>query len=296
MFMGLTQPAFIIAFLLIIVMPRFLNYLMAAVTVLFIVIRRYLVTLYIQHIKIPKKSRSINTRTLRLQLLYKSVLSKFGMTLTLLSYANIPESQLDLLIRMGAMLGVILSATSSGSGNLRTAFDATFGGIMGAVIGSIWFLNKEIRQQENDQLTAPSSLKLNRIADTRSNMTTPININFDTGETDIPTHAHSVLDKFATDLMENSGRIATIIGHTDDSGNDAINNSLSIDRAAQIRQYLMGKGIASTRIQIEGRSSHEPIASNDTSAGRAKNRRVELYINEPSNFSAQNQTRFIKES
>ena len=73
----------------------------------------------------------------------------------------------------------------------------------------------------------------------------------------------------------------TIIGHTDSTGGDAINQPLSLDRAASARNYLSQHGVAANRVTIEGRAAREPVASNDDPAGRARNRRVEIYVNEP---------------
>jgi outer membrane protein OmpA-like peptidoglycan-associated protein len=71
-----------------------------------------------------------------------------------------------------------------------------------------------------------------------------------------------------------------IVGHTDSTGTDAINDPLSTNRAARTRDYLATRGVASNRIQIAGRGSHEPVASNDTPAARARNRRVEIFVAE----------------
>ena len=57
-----------------------------------------------------------------------------------------------------------------------------------------------------------------------------------------------------------------------------MNNPLSVNRAAATRQYLVSRGVAASRIAIEGHGSHEPIADNATVSGRAMNRRVEIYV------------------
>ena len=72
----------------------------------------------------------------------------------------------------------------------------------------------------------------------------------------------------------------TIVGHTDNTGSDAINDPLSVNRAAATRDYLAARGVGSNRISINGRGSHEPIADNNTVSGRAKNRRVEIFVAE----------------
>ena len=71
-----------------------------------------------------------------------------------------------------------------------------------------------------------------------------------------------------------------IIGHTDSTGSDAINDPLSVNRAASTRTYLTARGVNAQRIAIDGRGSREPIADNATDAGRAANRRVEIFVGE----------------
>jgi outer membrane protein OmpA-like peptidoglycan-associated protein len=73
----------------------------------------------------------------------------------------------------------------------------------------------------------------------------------------------------------------SIIGHTDSTGSDAINNPLSVNRAASTRDYLSARGVSMGRMSIDGRGSREPIAANDTPANRARNRRVEIFVAEP---------------
>jgi outer membrane protein OmpA-like peptidoglycan-associated protein len=75
--------------------------------------------------------------------------------------------------------------------------------------------------------------------------------------------------------------LVSIVGHTDNTGSDAVNNPLSVDRANSARDYLVARGVASTRFSTEGRGSREPVADNATADGRARNRRVEIYVAEP---------------
>ena len=60
-----------------------------------------------------------------------------------------------------------------------------------------------------------------------------------------------------------------------------MNNRLSLDRAASVRDYLRSRGLDTSRMIINGRGENEPMASNDTQVGRAQNRRVEIYLSEP---------------
>ena len=84
------------------------------------------------------------------------------------------------------------------------------------------------------------------------------------------------LDELATILRTYENSLLTIEGHTDSKGTDEYNMTLSQKRAAAVRVYLIEKGIAENRLISKGFGETMPIADNNTSAGRAKNRRVEL--------------------
>jgi outer membrane protein OmpA-like peptidoglycan-associated protein len=73
----------------------------------------------------------------------------------------------------------------------------------------------------------------------------------------------------------------TVVGHTDNTGGDAVNDPLSRDRAEAVRNYLAARGLDPARVTVQGRGAREPVAGNDTEAGRAANRRVEIFLSEP---------------
>jgi outer membrane protein OmpA-like peptidoglycan-associated protein len=70
----------------------------------------------------------------------------------------------------------------------------------------------------------------------------------------------------------------SVRGHTDDTGDPAANKKLSADRAAAVQQALVARGVPASRITSEGFGAEQPIASNDSEEGRARNRRVELMV------------------
>ena len=91
-----------------------------------------------------------------------------------------------------------------------------------------------------------------------------------------------MLDAFANGLNNNpSPTMVRVVGHTDNTGSDAINDPLSLRRAESVRGYLADRGVRSDRIEVAGRGSREPLVSNDTAESRAKNRRVEIFLREP---------------
>jgi outer membrane protein OmpA-like peptidoglycan-associated protein len=101
---------------------------------------------------------------------------------------------------------------------------------------------------------------------------------FDTGRAELKSGAFSTMDRLATFLRENPERMVAIEGHTDSVGGDSYNLALSEKRAEAVRNALLSRGIAGTRVTAKGMGESAPVASNDTAAGRQRNRRVEIII------------------
>ena len=117
-------------------------------------------------------------------------------------------------------------------------------------------------------------------ADNHLRLNIPSDISFAVGRSDIQPNFAPVLDQFAMGLRNNPYSDVRIVGHTDSTGSDAVNNPLSVDRAASTRNYLVNRGVDGRRIAIDGMGERYPIASNDTAEGRARNRRVEIFVGE----------------
>ena len=181
---------------------------------------------------------------------------------------------------IGAALGGVIGATTSGGGSGRATRGAVIGGALGAVAGNIWSKRMEAQRQAMEQATQGTGVQVSQTADNRLKLEIPSDISFDTGRSDIKGNFQPVLNRFAQTLNENPATTVTIIGHTDNTGTDDINQPLSVDRASRTRDYLAGRGVNPNRITIEGRGSREPIASNADANSRARNRRVEIYVAE----------------
>ncbi|MDP2247734.1 MAG: OmpA family protein [Nitrosomonadales bacterium] len=180
---------------------------------------------------------------------------------------------------VGAVVGAVVGGVADkGKG---AAIGAGVGAVGGAIAGNVWSRKMQAQKAEMEQATAGTGVGVSQTSDNRLKLDIPSDVSFDTGRADIKPNFRPILDKLATGLVDNPTTVITIIGHTDSSGSDAINNPLSVNRAASARDYLTARGVASNRISIEGRGSREPVASNDTTSGRAQNRRVEIYVAEP---------------
>ena len=180
---------------------------------------------------------------------------------------------------IGALAGAAIGAAAGGSRGAGTG--AVIGAALGAGGGYLWSQQMQEQKATMEQATRGTGVSVTQTADNQLKLAIPSDISFDTGRYDIKPNMRSVLDRFATTLIQNPVSTVNIIGHTDSSGSDAVNAPLSVNRAAATRDYLVGRGVAMNRISIDGRGSHEPIADNATQAGRAMNRRVEIFVAEP---------------
>ncbi|RJG07549.1 OmpA family protein [Noviherbaspirillum cavernae] len=181
---------------------------------------------------------------------------------------------------IGAGLGAVIGAATGGGGGSRAATGAVIGGLAGGVAGNIWSNKMEQQKRTMEQATQGTGVQVTQTQDNQLKLEIPSDISFDTNSADIKPNFRSILDKFAASLVENPITRVNIVGHTDSTGNDAINNPLSVNRAAHTRDYLVSRGVSSSRFNIDGRGSREPLVANDTEANRAKNRRVEIFVAE----------------
>ena len=182
---------------------------------------------------------------------------------------------------IGAAAGAAIgAATAGGNKGKSAATGAAIGAAVGAGGGYLWSKRMERQKAEMEQATRGTGVNVSQTADNRLKLDIPSDVSFDTNRYDIKSNMRPVLDRFATTLNDNPVTTVTIIGHTDNTGTDAINNPLSVNRAAATRDYLAARGVASNRISINGRGSHEPVADNNTVSGRAMNRRVEIFVGE----------------
>ena len=179
---------------------------------------------------------------------------------------------------IGAGVGAVLSSATGG----KAGTGAVVGGALGAVAGNIWSKRQEDRRVALEQATRGTGVEVTRTQDNQLKLNIPNDISFDTNSATIKPPMRAVLDPFVNSLRDDPNARLTIVGHTDSTGSDAVNNPLSVERAQSVRDYLAARGVSPTRIATMGRGEHEPVADNTTEAGRARNRRVEIYLREPS--------------
>lgn len=177
---------------------------------------------------------------------------------------------------VGALAGAVIGSATGGN--------AGTGAVLGAGVGAlgtyIWSQNMERQKREMEQATRGTGIAVSQTADNQLMLNIPSDISFAVGRSDIQPNFAPVLDQFAMGLRNNPYSDVRIVGHTDSTGSEAVNNPLSVDRAASTRNYLVNRGVDGRRIAIDGVGERYPIASNDTAEGRARNRRVEIFVGE----------------
>lgn len=140
----------------------------------------------------------------------------------------------------------------------------------------------ERARQAADQLRAQLLEQFNRILETRDTVrglvVTMADVLFDTGKYDLRPSTREQLAKLAGIILAHPGLILEVEGHTDNTGGDEFNQKLSEQRADTVRSFLVVQGLDGYSITARGFGKDMPVADNGTSAGRQKNRRVELIV------------------
>lgn len=175
---------------------------------------------------------------------------------------------------VGAAAGAVLGAVTQNN----VGQSAVAGGAIGAVAGNLWSRHMEEKRAALAKASAGTGIEVGRTANNQLKLDVPSDFSFDVGRADIKPRMRPVLDEMARNLDPNVR--VTVVGHTDSTGGDAVNEPLSRERADSVRNYLSAHGVSGDRIGVEGRGAREPVADNATEAGRARNRRVEIYLAE----------------
>lgn len=179
----------------------------------------------------------------------------------------------------GALLGVLIGKFT---GNMGTgaAIGAAVGTAVGAGTGAL------IGKRMDNAAEAAAQVENATVQTiTDANNLTAVKVTFDSGvlfatnKYVLNQAAKDNLTEFAKVLVEYSDADVVIYGHTDSTGTDAINNPLSVKRARSVADFLLLNGVSESQItSVEGFGSKSPVADNSTAAGRAENRRVEIYM------------------
>lgn len=174
----------------------------------------------------------------------------------------------------GAIIGGILG-NNLGKGG-KGAMGAVIGGVVGGVAGGVIGNKMDKQARQIDQAIPGAEVK--RVGEGIQLVLNENAVRFDTNKSSLTAAAKTNLDKLVTVFNEYPDTDITIFGYTDSTGPADYNLKLSGDRATSVKNYLVSKGISSSRFTIQGMGIADPIADNGTVDGRAQNRRVEFAI------------------
>ncbi len=155
---------------------------------------------------------------------------------------------------------------------------ALIGASVGAATGAATGGYMDLQARELRQKLVGTGVQLKQLDNGQILLIMPSNITFATDSDVFQTGFNSILDSVATVLKKYNKTVINVVGHTDSVGSDEYNMQLSARRAMAVSNYLALRGVAENRMAVRAMGEKAPIASNDTEAGRAQNRRVEITI------------------
>jgi outer membrane protein OmpA-like peptidoglycan-associated protein len=173
----------------------------------------------------------------------------------------------------GALLGYLTNTSDSEEGRTNALIGAGVGALAGAAVGN--YMDRQQRALEQE--LSGTGVGVAREGDTLI-LRMPSDVTFATASSNIDSRFYAVLDDVAQVLSTYDQSVVDIVGHADSRGEAAYNQTLSEQRASSVAGYLIQRGVIRERLYVAGRGEMAPIASNDTDAGRAQNRRVEIVI------------------
>jgi outer membrane protein OmpA-like peptidoglycan-associated protein len=180
---------------------------------------------------------------------------------------------------IGAVGGAVIGAVAYDRNRTKGAVVGAVGGALaGGAVGR--YMDDQKRDLEKN---LASEIKLGqarveKLPNDVVRITMTSQTAFETNSAGIKPGFHSTMDKLADVVVRYGKTTLTVVGHTDDVGNNAYNQSLSERRALSVAQYLESKRVDSMRLATAGKGETQPRSTNNTEAGRQENRRVEIYV------------------
>lgn len=180
----------------------------------------------------------------------------------------------------GAIIGAISGAVVglvTGDGSMERKKRALAGAGLGALAGGAVGYYQDRQEAKLRAELEGTGVSVTRIGDNIT-LNMPGNITFATNSADLNADFFAVLDSVSKVLEEFDQTVVEVAGHTDSTGTDAYNRTLSARRAASVGTYIVNRGVIPERIIEVGLGESLPIATNETDTGRQLNRRVELTL------------------
>ena len=173
----------------------------------------------------------------------------------------------------GALLGYLTNTNKSSEGRTNALIGAGIGALAGGAIGNYMDRQQARLQQQLAGTGVDVVRQGNNIV-----LDMPSDITFAFDRSDLQPQFYPVLDQIAATLNQYPQTYVDVVGHADAQGSDDYNLALSQRRASSVAGYLTSRNVLADRLFIAGQGERQPIASNDSEAGRAQNRRVEIIL------------------
>lgn len=174
---------------------------------------------------------------------------------------------------IGAAAGAVVGLLTKGDKLQNALIGAGVGALAGGGVG--YYM--DVQEAKLRQKLEGTGVSVTRMGDNIT-LNMPSSITFATNSADLNGQFYNALGGVAMVLKEYNKTVIEVAGHTDSTGSDQYNQQLSERRAQSVANYLVGQGITQQRLMTVGAGESRPVASNDTEAGRAQNRRVEMTI------------------
>ena len=175
---------------------------------------------------------------------------------------------------LGALAGAAIGAATAGKDKNKAIKQ---GALAGAAVGAGAGYYMDTQEARLRQQLEATGVRVERIGDTIK-LIMPGNITFDTSSSSLKPSFTDVLNSVVEVVKEFDKTLLQINGYTDSTGSFEYNQNLSEQRAESVARFFLNSGVAASRVRTAGMGPRDPIASNDTAAGRSQNRRVELSL------------------
>lgn len=177
---------------------------------------------------------------------------------------------------LGAGVGAVLGGVIGHQVNDKNG--RYVGAVLGALAGGAIGRYMDNQQQDLEKVLASSGINVTRVDEATIKLNLPNAITFATNKSDLNPNVANSLNAIANVVNQYKETAVHVLGHADSSGAEQYNLELSQRRAAAVGNYLASQGVVSGRIVARGYGESHPIADNSTAAGKAQNRRAEIYI------------------
>ncbi|MEX3956981.1 outer membrane protein OmpA-like peptidoglycan-associated protein [Trinickia symbiotica] len=172
----------------------------------------------------------------------------------------------------GAGVGAVIGALAGGGKG--AAIGAGAGALLGGITGYKW---DAIRNRLSGA-SRGTGTQVSEQPDGSLKLNIPSNVTFATNSYQINPALYPTLNELSTQMQQHPELVAEVRGYTDSTGSPQYNQTLSVNRAQSVATYLTQHGISPNRLAAQGYGENNPVADNNTDAGRAQNRRVEIYL------------------